>query len=120
MTAGFVHPRCSLCGVAHESWYRCQGVPPQATLKPTGQQAPPAGPECSCGRLVDRKEIKSYEQGLTRYRFYVCPCGREWTTRLPDGVDRATAISADEVLDVHQQLQDFAGPLTGLFEEGGK
>lgn len=114
MGTEFVGPPCSHCGVAHPSFVHCQGVPP-GIIRPTGQKAPPAGPECSCGRQVDREGIKTLQRGVERLVFYRCiDCGREWTQRLPDGVDRGTAVSADEVIDVHQALECYDGPLSGL------
>ena len=68
---------------------------------------------CSCGRLAAHANAVSYSSYLIRYIYRRCLCGREWTERLPT-IDRSTPISFDEILDVHERLHAFEGPLNEL------
>ena len=68
---------------------------------------------CSCGRLTAHATAVSYLSTLVRYVYRRCQCGHEWTERLQT-VDRTIPVTFDEVLDVHERLTAFKGPLTEL------
>jgi hypothetical protein len=68
---------------------------------------------CSCGRRTADAHAVSYSSTLIRYVFHRCRCGREWTERLP-AIDRTQPVSLDEILDVHERLTGFEGPLNEL------
>ena len=68
---------------------------------------------CLCGRLNADANAVSYPSTLVRYVFRRCGCGREWTECLPM-IDRSTPVSLDEILDVHERLTAFEGPLNEL------
>ena len=68
---------------------------------------------CSCGRLTAHATAASYASTLVRYVYRRCQCGHEWTERLQT-VDRTIPVTFDEVLDVHERLTAFKGPLTEL------
>jgi hypothetical protein len=68
---------------------------------------------CLCGRPTADAIAVSYSSTLFRYVFHRCGCGWEWTENLPV-VDRSLPISLDEILDVHERLTGFEGPLNEL------
>jgi hypothetical protein len=68
---------------------------------------------CFCGRPTAEATAVSYSSTLVRYVFHRCGCGREWTERLP-AIDRTKPVSFDEILDVHEHLTAFEGPLNEL------
>lgn len=83
------------------------------------RRRPLQGPNCgACGTAVSADGIRTYSRGEERFVFYRCSCGSEWTDQLP-GVDRSHAVSADEVLDVHQRLLFYRGGLKDLISGGG-
>ena len=73
----------------------------------------PDGVRCSCGRPTADANAFSYTSTLARYVFHRCGCGQEWTERMPM-IDRTTRVSLDELLDVHERLTRFEGPLNEL------
>lgn len=73
----------------------------------------PEKASCQCGRPLSAADVASYTSPAWRYLFWRCLCGREWTVR-QQGVDPTAPISADEVLEVHQRLAGFRGPLREL------
>jgi hypothetical protein len=54
-----------------------------------------------------------YRSPVAEFVFHRCPCGLEWTERR-DGIDRSEPVSTDEVIEVHQCLAAFEGPLSEL------
>jgi hypothetical protein len=71
------------------------------------------GPVCACGRSRIEAAASIYRSHKAVFTFRRCACGREWTERL-DGFDPATPITGDEVIEVHQALRRFKGPLSEL------
>jgi hypothetical protein len=68
---------------------------------------------CSCGRSTADANAFSYSSSLVRYVFRRCGCGQEWTERQPM-VDQTRPVTFDELLDVHERLAGFEGPLNEL------
>ena len=68
---------------------------------------------CPCGRRTAEANAVSYSSVLVRYIFRRCGCGREWTEQLP-AIDRTQPVSLDEILDVHERVTAFEGPLNEL------
>jgi hypothetical protein len=81
------------------------------------QSKPEAEPEptCVCGRARSEAVASSYRSYVAEFVFHRCPCGLEWTERR-DGIDRSAPVSMDEVIEVHQCLAAFEGPLSQLVE----
>lgn len=77
------------------------------------KQPEPEEASCPCGRPLSATQTFSYCSSSARYLFHRCECGREWTGR-EEAVDRSKPVSSDEVLDVHERLAAFEGPLTEL------
>jgi hypothetical protein len=55
-----------------------------------------------------------YRSQTGRFIFHRCDCGTEWTEQLAT-VDPSEPVSSDEVLEVHEQLARFEGPISLLF-----
>ncbi len=79
------------------------------SLKPDGDH----GPVCVCGRSRREAAASTYRSHTAVFTFRRCACGREWTER-SEGVDLSAPISGDEVIEVHQALRRFKGPITEL------
>jgi hypothetical protein len=54
-----------------------------------------------------------YRSQTGRFIFHRCDCGNEWTEHLVS-VDPSEPVSSDEVLEVHEQLARFEGPISLL------
>ena len=60
--------------------------------------------KCECGRLQSDASVQVQRGTLTRWRYYHCPCGREWT--IPEvAEDLSLPVSSDEVIRVHEALE---------------
>lgn len=69
---------------------------------------------CSCGPHESRATTVSFTSNRVRYLFHRCQhCGGEWTER-QQVIDRTVPVSIDELLDVHERLVGFEGPLDEL------
>ncbi len=71
------------------------------------------GPVCVCGRSRVAAAAAIYRSQSGVFTFRRCACGREWTER-SEGFDPSAPISGDEVIEVHQALRRFKGPLSEL------
>lgn len=59
---------------------------------------------CECGRPQSDASFVVQRGSLTRWTYYHCACGREWT--VPEvAEDLAEPVSSDEVLRVHELLE---------------
>ena len=77
------------------------------------KKEPEANSRCTCGRSRTETQVSTYRSNATLFTFHRCECGLEWTVR-SDGVDRAEPVTSDEVLEVHERMAVFEGPLTEL------
>jgi len=77
------------------------------------QSQPEPDLACTCGRQRAEAEATVYRSPVAEFVFHRCPCGREWTERRA-GIDRSEPVSTDEVIEVHQCLAAFEGPLSEL------
>ena len=73
----------------------------------------PEATRCTCGRERTEAAVSSYRSHATLFTFHRCECGLEWTER-KDGVDRSEPVTTDEVLEVHERMARFEGPLSEL------
>ena len=73
----------------------------------------PEKSECACGRSRADAALNVYRSPHGRFIFYRCECGNEWTEHQAS-VDRSEPISSDEVLEVHESLARFEGPISQL------
>lgn len=65
---------------------------------------------CACGRPADEATVTIYRCLHGTYRYHRCLCGMEWTEHDPRP-DFASAVTSDEVIEVHEQLKEFHGTL---------
>jgi hypothetical protein len=79
--------------------------------KPKPDEEP--DPACACGRSRSEAVAMTYRSQSALFTFVRCECGREWTERR-DGFDPAAPISGDEVIEVHQLLRRFRGPISEM------
>ena len=77
------------------------------------QSKPEPEPTCVCGRPRAEAVAAVYRSSIAEFVFHRCPCGLEWTERRA-GIDRSEPVSTDEVIEVHQCLAAFEGPLSEL------
>ncbi len=70
-------------------------------------------PACACGRTRSQAAASVYRSHTAVFVFRRCECGREWTERR-EGIDRSSPVSGDEVIEVHQLLRRFKGPITEM------
>ena len=75
---------------------------------------PDSEPACACGRRRSEAAAAVYRSEAALFVFHRCPCGLEWTERR-DGIDRSQPVTTDEVIEVHQYLAAFDGPISELF-----
>ena len=68
---------------------------------------------CGCGRPSEDATTSVYRSTNGRFIFHRCECGLEWTEQLVT-FDRSQPISSDEVLEVHEWLASFEGPISQL------
>ncbi len=68
---------------------------------------------CAGGRSRSEASSAVYRSQTAVFTFRRCQCGREWTERR-DGFDPSQPISGDEVIEVHQLLRRFRGPLSEM------
>lgn len=68
---------------------------------------------CACGRDRSQATSSVYRSHSAVFTFRRCQCGREWTERR-DAVDPSAPVSGDEVIEVHQLLRRFKGPISDL------
>lgn len=71
------------------------------------------GRACACGRNRSQAAASVYRSHRSVFTFLRCECGREWTERR-DAFDPATPVTTDEVIEVHQLLRRFRGPITEM------
>lgn len=66
----------------------------------------------------DRSDVvvKTWRTGPMRWIYCRCQCGQEWTMHQRVG-DQGAAVTADEVLTVHEQLAQWDGSLLELLRE---
>jgi hypothetical protein len=58
---------------------------------------------CTCGRPQSDASFLVQRGTLTRWVYYTCSCGREWT--VPEvAEDLAEPVTADEIIRVHEAL----------------
>ena len=79
-------------------------------------QKPKKEPEvrvCTCGRSLTEAAVTTYRSQAALFTFHRCECGLEWTERTV-GVDRSEPVTTDEVIEVHERLARFEGPLAEL------
>ena len=76
---------------------------------------PEPEPACVCGRERSEAVAAVYRSYAAEFVFRRCPCGLEWTER-HDLPDRSEPVSTDEVIEVHQCLVAFEGPLSELLD----
>ena len=78
-------------------------------------QKPQPEPEqrCACGRERSEAAEAVYRSEAVVFVFHRCTCGVEWTERR-DGIDRNQPVTTDEVIEVHQALAGFEGPISEL------
>lgn len=74
-------------------------------------------PQCTCGRELASITRIVHQTTSGLYVYWHCQCGQEWTER-EQAIDRASPITADELLEVHECLGAFAGPLVELLRLG--
>lgn len=68
---------------------------------------------CACGLPADGATVTTYRSIHGTYRYHRCPCGMEWTEHDPHP-DLSSAVTGDEVIEVHEQLKEFHGTLRAL------
>ncbi len=73
----------------------------------------PEAPRCSCGRSRSEAAVSSFRSHVTLFTFHRCECGLEWTEHAV-GVDRTQPVTTDEVIEVHERMARFEGPLSEL------
>ena len=73
----------------------------------------PEKARCDCGRALADASTNVYRSIKGRFIFHRCECGTEWTEHQAS-VDRSQPISSDEVLEVHERLARFDGPINQL------
>ena len=70
-------------------------------------------PRCSCGRSRSEAAVSTFRSQSSLFTFHRCECGLEWTEHSV-GVDRSQPVSTDEVIEVHERMAEFEGPLSEL------
>jgi hypothetical protein len=75
----------------------------------------PDAVQCSCGRSKADAATSPYLSAQGRLAFHRCECGLEWTEKLGNAC-LADPVSSDELIEVHQLLARFHGPLTQLLQ----
>lgn len=70
-------------------------------------------PACACGRSRSEAASSVYRSQAAVFTFRRCACGREWTEQHA-GFDPSEPISSDEVIEVHQLLRRFRGPISEM------
>ena len=73
----------------------------------------PETARCDCGRDLADASILVYRSSNGRFIFHRCECGAEWTENQAS-VDPSQPITSDEVLEVHECLARFEGPINEL------
>jgi hypothetical protein len=79
-------------------------------------QKPKKEPEvryCTCGRSLTEAAVSTYRSHAALFTFHRCECGLEWTERANE-VDRSAPVTTDEVIEVHERMARFEGPLAEL------
>ena len=79
-------------------------------------QKPKKEPEpssCSCGRSRSEAAVSSFHSQASLFTFHRCECGLEWTEHTVS-VDRSQPVTTDEVIEVHERMARFEGPLSEL------
>lgn len=70
---------------------------------------------CSCGRLrVAAHHSAAHHQGTHRITYCRCECGQEWTEDVDTHRDPGSPVCAGEVIEVHEFLERWKGPLSDL------
>lgn len=80
------------------------------------QSKPEPEPICVCGRQRTEAAVAVYRSATAEFVYHRCPCGLEWTERR-DGIDYSEPVSTDEVIEVHQCLAAFEGPISELLTQ---
>jgi hypothetical protein len=73
----------------------------------------PEPPSCSCGRSRSEAAASTFRSQASLFTFHRCECGLEWTEQSV-GVDRSQPVTTDEVIEVHERMARFEGPLSEL------
>ena len=73
----------------------------------------PEPPRCSCGRSRSEAAVSTFHSQASLFTFHRCECGLEWTEQSL-GVDRSQPVTTDEVIEVHERMARFEGPLSEL------
>jgi hypothetical protein len=74
----------------------------------------PERSRCTCGRSRRDAATTVYRSSQKgRFIYHRCECGIEWTEHQVS-VDPSEPISSDELLEVHEQLAGFDGPISLL------
>jgi len=73
----------------------------------------PEPPSCSCGRSRSEASVSSFHSQASLFTFHRCECGLEWTEHAVS-VDRSQPVTTDEVIEVHERMARFEGPLSEL------
>jgi len=73
----------------------------------------PETARCDCGRALADASTNVFRSHNGRFIFHRCECGAEWTEHQAS-VDPSEPISSDEVLEVHECLHRFDGPISQL------
>ncbi len=77
------------------------------------KQEPEPPARCSCGRSLGEASVTSFRSHSILFTFHRCECGLEWTDRA-QGIDRSEPVTTDEVIEVHERMARFEGPLSDL------
>ena len=73
----------------------------------------PEATRCTCGRSRSEAAVSTFRSQASLFTFHRCDCGLEWTEHNV-GVDRSQPVSTDEVIEVHERMCKFEGPLSEL------
>jgi len=76
----------------------------------------PEAARCSCGRNLREAAVSTFRSQAVLFTFHRCECGLEWTER-SQGIDRSEPVTTDEVIEVHERMAAFEGPLTELIAQ---
>jgi hypothetical protein len=87
-------------------------LPPEYTSMQKPKKEPEAR-QCTCGRSLTEAAVSTYQSHAALFTFHRCECGLEWT-ECSNGVDRSEPVTTDEVIEVHELMARFEGPLTEL------
>ena len=72
--------------------------------------------KCSCGRPTEQASWVVQRINETRYTYFRCECGKEWTKVELDDHKQNDPITSGEVIAVHERLLRFEGTLKDLLK----